>query len=73
MRPNPLLVIPDNMVWREVDKKSVKTKFDEISDKEYLFRLVSLTQSIRSILLFFVWVAVIEIIGGIYIVLKLLN
>jgi hypothetical protein len=74
MFPKPLSVWIDYSIQKlEPGKKLEKIKFEDISEKEYLLRLVSLGQSIRSMLMFFVIIVVIEIIAGVVIAVKLIE
>ena len=50
-----------------------KMKFEELTEKEFLFRQVALIQSIRSMMIFFVIIGKINLIGFIAFVFKLLS
>lgn len=65
MRPHPLQIYNDDTIGRESKpgKPIQKVTLDQLSEKELLFRLVALSQNIRSMLIFFVWVAIFEIIA----------
>lgn len=75
MYPYPLQINADNTIGRQPQggKPTEKVTIDDISEKELLLRQVALSQSIRSMLLFFVWIAIIEIIAGIAILSRILK
>jgi hypothetical protein len=74
MYPKPLTVIYDNAIYRQNEKgKSQKISISDLSEKELLLRMVVLSQSIRSMFIFLVLLVIIEIIGGIVIISKLLG
>jgi hypothetical protein len=69
MSLNPLNVNSDFTISRQpaLGKPMEKIKIEDVSEKELLVRLASLSQSMRTMMLFFVWIAILEIIGGIVI------
>lgn len=75
MKPYPLYIDKDNMVARQPapGKEIEKINIKDLSEKDLLFRQVMLSQSIRSMLVFFVWIAILEIIGGVVILANILK
>lgn len=74
MYPLPLIFSSKNTVRSSIPGKPTETKnFEDISERELLCRLVALTQSLRSMVLFFVWIALIQIFGGIILLLQFLK
>ena len=71
MKPNPFEVTSDNSIRFStgVGKPWKIMKFEEVSDKELLFRQVMLSQSIRSMMIYFVIIASISIISSVAILL----
>ena len=65
MNPKPFLVNNDDSVSIQtgLGTPMKKRKIEDLSGKEFLFRLVALGQSIRAMIIFFVWVAILFIVG----------
>jgi len=65
MNPKPFLVNNDDSVSIQtgLGTPMKKRKIEDLSGKELLFRLVALGQSIRAMIIFFVWVAILFIVG----------
>jgi len=74
MKPAPLYIYAvetDGLQFSNARTPAKKSKLEEISGKELMFRLVAVGQSIRLMMIFFVIIAIINIVGFVAIISKL--
>ncbi len=74
MYPTPTHIYMDYSIDKHHPGKPIeKVPFEKITEKELLIRLVALGQSFRSMMIFFVWIAIIQMVLGIVLITSLVK